>query len=883
MDEASRTRWREVEEIVGVVLEAAAADRDDSIERLCAGRADLADEVRSLVAAAEGADEFFEALAAGAGAAFDRGDAGAVERPDLAVGRVYGSYRLVRRIGAGGMGAVYYGERADDLFRKSAAIKLLPSGVAGGALDRRFAAERRILARLQHPAIASLLDGGVSYDGVPYFVMEYVDGRPIDRFCDEGGLTVADRLRLFLQVCEAVDHAHRNLVVHRDLKPSNILVTAAGGVKLLDFGIATLLEREAGDAERPVTEMNGGLTPAYASPEQIRGERLTTATDVYSLGVLLYRLLAGRRPYDVAGLSPAEVERVVALTVPPLPSEAADRPPDAMGERSQRGGSTSGRRLRGDLDTIVMKALHKEPARRYASVRALADDIERHLAGYPVHARPDSFRYRASRFVARNRPLVAAGAAVALFMVGFSALATYTAVTTRAQNAVIVAERDRARLEAEKADAVSSFLVNLFGASDPDVAAGESVTAFELLEQGARNAGALESQPAVRARMLDVIAQVYTRLGAYDRAEGLFRDAMDAYGASGEAASVERTAVSARLAEVLRRAGRTDEAVPLFEDAIARSSGEPVALANVLNDLGLLEYDRGAYGAAERLHRRALGLRQAALGERHARTAVSLQNLALAVAGTGRTDEAERLYREALVIYRETYGDEHTEVATTLTTLGRLLTERGDHDEAVPLLTEAIRINRVRLGEAHPNVALALNDLGTLHVRRGDLGAAEPLLEQALALRERALGPDHPYVAVSLSNLATVRVRQGRVAEALPLRRRALAIARAALGNAHDNTGIYAYHLADALSRLGQVAEAEPLYSEAAAILSRAFPGGHAFTARALAGHGELLLRTDRRAEAEALLRRALAIYRDLGAGEDAARIEALLAPNPRG
>jgi eukaryotic-like serine/threonine-protein kinase len=408
-----------------------------------------------------------------------------------ATGSVFGSYRLGRRIGVGGMGAVYYAERADALFSKAAAVKLLPPALASEGRRERFSAERRILARLQHPGIAALLDGGVTDDGVPYFIMEYVDGRAIDQYCDEQGLSVEERLRLFLHVCAAVDYAHRNLVVHRDLKPSNILVTASGEVKLLDFGIALLLQQEAGDAQGQLTQVHGAaLTPAYASPEQVSGDTLTTAADVYSLGVLLYRLLTGRRPYDTAGLSAAQVERVVCQEVPRLPSETVAASngdaPHASDERPNV--DIPARRLRGDLDTIVMTALHKEPGRRYASARALADDIERHLSGHPVLARPDTFAYRASRFAARNRALVGAAAAIVLFLVSFSGLAAYTAVTTRAQNEAIASERDRAQLESEKAETVASFMVGLFGASDPDVAAGETVTAYQLLEQGVRDA-----------------------------------------------------------------------------------------------------------------------------------------------------------------------------------------------------------------------------------------------------------------------------------------------------------------------------------------------------------------------------------------------------------
>jgi eukaryotic-like serine/threonine-protein kinase len=874
MSEEHRRRLHIVQEILAELLDAAPAEREALIAQRCAGRDELIDDVRSLLAAADGADAYFERVSRDAGAPLGRRGGG----DDAAVGRMFGPYRLDRLIGVGGMGAVYRAERADDLYRMRVAVKLLPPGFATEGMRRRFTAERRILARLQHPGIAALLDGGVSEDGVPFFVMEYVDGLPIDCFCDERGLATDARLRLFQQVCSAVEYAHRNLVVHRDLKPSNILVTADGEVKLLDFGVAVLLENDADAGDNPLTELHGRpFTPAYASPEQIRGEALTTAADVYSLGVLLYQLLAGRRPYEVTGLPPLRVEQVVCEELPPAPSEAVTTL-EPVTARADRVGLS--RRLRGDLDTIVMTALQKDPARRYASVLTLAEDIERHLTARPVLARPDSFGYRASRFVARNRYFVGAGALVAVLLIGFAALATYTAVSAGARNALIAAERDRAQRETEKAEAVSSFLVGLFGSNDPDVAAGESQTAFQILEQGERNAAELASQPAVHARVLDVVAQVYTRLGEYERAESLFRQAAALLRAEPGVNAGEIAAPLSRLGDLLRRRGQLDEAVALLDEAIglAELAGDTILLANGLNDLGLARYDQGDFAEAERLHRRALELRSSAYGSRHNRTATSLQNLALAVAQLNRGSEAEALYREALVIYRETLGGEHTEVATTLTSLGRSLSERGEFEEAIPLLSEALRINRSRLGNGHPHVALVLNDLGSVRARQGRFEEAETIFRDALELREQALGASHPYVATSLNNLAFTMVQQGRLDDALPLRRRAYGMARERLGNDHVNTGQFAHNLADLLMRLNRLAEAEVLYRESIEILTRAFPEAHPLTARPLTGLADLLIRLGRRAEAAPFLRRTIDVLISTdGDPNEIARLEILL------
>jgi eukaryotic-like serine/threonine-protein kinase len=821
--------------------------------------------------------------------------------------RRFGPYRLERQIGAGGMGTVYYAERADDLFEKGVAVKVLPPGMGTDSLLQRFEAERRILARLEHPGIAGLLDGGVAEDGTPFFVLEYVDGLPIDGYCRDWGLSVEERLRLFIQVCETVDHAHRNLVVHRDLKPSNIMVTEDGRAKLLDFGIAKVLDVEEGEEDPQLTRIHGRpLTPGFASPEQVRGEMLTTSADVYSLGVLLYLLLAGRPPYSLASLTPAQAEHIICDEVPPLPSQAATVEGSGMplgtDERLRR-------RLRGDLDVIVMTALQKDPTRRYASVRAMAEDIERHLTGHPVRARPDTVGYRLSRFVRRHRTLVGAYLAVSALLAGFTGLAAYTAVTSRAQNLAISLERDRAQLESQKASTVSEFLISLFGANDPDRSGGEALSALDLMERGERTAGALVHQPAVQARMLDVIGQVYTRLGRYDRAEPLFRQALDLQRALlAEAGAVgggparswtglepesgirrdgaaDLAGVLVRLGDLLEKAGRREEARTYLEEAVAlaEAADAPLVLADGLNDLGLVQYGIGEYAAAEDSHRAALALRREHLGDRHERTGASLQNLALVLSAVDRGEEAEAAYREALEIYGEYFQEENTAVAIALNGLGRLLMERGEYGEAEPLLAEALRIQRIRLGPRHPNVALVLNDVAAARARQGDFAGAEESFREALSIREEVLGPDHPYVAISLNNLSFTLFRQGKLEESLPLRVRAYELALDRLGNAHDNTGVFAHNLGEVLERLGRVQEAEEHYRESLAILERAFPGGHSLTTRPLVALGRLLLNHGRAGEAEPLLREALAIRQRLGAGpSELATVEEALAEAER-
>jgi serine/threonine protein kinase len=408
-DRAARL-WRRLDELFGEASEIPAPDREPWLLRLPPEDQVLATELRSLLSAHDRGGDFLEAAVEHAERAL-----GGEPEPDL-LGKRIGAYRLVRLLGRGGMGAVYLAERADQAFRQRVAIKLLPWALASSEARHRFLLERQTLARLEHPHIARLLDGGETEDGLPYLVMEYVDGEPIDQYCRHQGLDLGRRLRLFREVCGAVEHAHRNLVVHRDLKPGNILVAGEGSVRLLDFGIAKLLPGGDGDGDEPTLQLTRAgrilLTPLFASPEQVRGEPVTTATDVYALGLLLFRLLVGAHPYRLATTSPVEVARAVCERPPPRPSVAAAAGEAGLSLPALR------RRLRGDLDNIVLKALRKEPERRYASVERLSEDVRRHLEQLPVRARPDTLLYRAGKFARRRRVGLAAAALIAASLLG---------------------------------------------------------------------------------------------------------------------------------------------------------------------------------------------------------------------------------------------------------------------------------------------------------------------------------------------------------------------------------------------------------------------------------------------------------------------------------
>ena len=458
-------RWSRLKELFDEACALPADERPAFLEGACGGDAAMQEEILSLFEEEDRVHSLLDGVAVEA--------AGLLDELTKA-GRQVGPYRLVRRLGVGGMGEVYLAERADGQFDQQVALKLVRSGLTSEQILARFRSERQILARLQHPNIARLLDGGLTPEGQPYFVIEYVEGEPIDTYADARALSVDERLELFAQVCRAVTYAHANLVIHRDLKPSNILVTDDGQVKLLDFGIAKVLS-EDGDAQEPLTRTGAAvMTPAYASPEQARGEPVNTSTDIYSLGVVLYELLTGLRPYEVDGRNPAEAVRVICEVEPERPSTAITE----ARSRDETTGETIGqargtdvdrlrRRLAGDLDVICLKALRKHAERRYVTADEMGEDIRRHLKAIPIQARAESLSYRAGKYVRRHRLGVLATAAVVLMLAGL--VGFYTAR--------LADERDRARLEAEKAEQVAAFLQGLFQVSDPSESRGETVTA----------------------------------------------------------------------------------------------------------------------------------------------------------------------------------------------------------------------------------------------------------------------------------------------------------------------------------------------------------------------------------------------------------------------
>jgi serine/threonine-protein kinase len=755
------------------------------------------------------------------------------------------------------MGTVYLAFRDDDQYRKRVAIKLI-SDAPTGDLVRYFRRERQILAALEHPNIAQLLDGGTTEDGRPYLVMEYVEGKPIHQFCAERQLPVSERLVLFRHVCAAVQHAHRNLVVHRDIKPGNILVTADGVPKLLDFGIAKLLNPElAGEA---LTATRFAMTPEYASPEQAKGQPITTATDVYSLGVVLYELLSGRLPYAFTTRQPLEILRAVVEQEPQAPSAAVARPdtPVAVSKGIPTMGAAEGtrqrlrRRLRGDLDNIILSALRKEPHRRYASVEAFSDDLARYLERRPIRARPATIAYRMGKFLGRNRLAVGSAALFVVLLVGFTA-------STLVQSRRAEQERDRAERERDKAQKIAAFLVDLFRTSDPAQAKGHEVSAREVMDRGAeRVAAELQDQPDIQASLMHTLGSIYRSLGQHQRSKELLEAALQRRQRLLGSRHLDVADTQVELGITLTEQGEYEKAETVKAEALAARrvllSGDHPDVINAIQSLGVTRWNKGDLDGAESLYREALAMRRRTGQAEDRRLANNIHNLGLVRAEKGDLAEAGRLFQEGLEMRRRVLGPDHPDVAGSLLGVAGARFMSGDLAGAEGPLREGLALQRRLFGDRHPDVAGGLNNLGELLFERGEYVDAEAVHRQALSLRRETLGSEHADVGASLMSLARALQRQGRLVEAEGLYGQSLANFQKLLST-HPLRGYALGYLGSLLLERGRNREAEGLFREALAVRQKALPANHPDIAEAKSGLGMALARQSRYGEAEAHLR----------------------------
>ena len=813
----SGENWARVWAIFEQSLDLPAADRGAFLAETCGDDARLQRAVERMLAADQGADSLLDRPLLGplpeAGHPVDR----PWQRP-LPAGQTIGPYRILRRIGQGGMGVVYLAVRADDAYKRQVVIKLVRAGMESRAVVERLRTERQILAALDHPSIARLYDGGTTDEGLPYFVMEYIEGMPIDAYCEHNELTLDDRLRLFRKVCEPVHYAHQNLVVHRDIKPSNILVTAGGEPKLLDFGIAKLLNPDffAGGHE-PTATWQRVLTPNYASPEQIRGRLVTTASDVYSLGVLLYKLLTGHLPRQLAGRSVDEIESLLTASEPLPPSIAVTRPVEgeAAGAASsaasprpvEAGTARRSRQLAGDLDAILLKALRTAPRQRYGSVEQLAADAERYQLGMPVLARSGSWRYRAGKFVRRHRRSLAAASILAALVVGLI-------VATLLQSSRVAFERDQARSERDKKAAVLSLVRELFRVGDPYVAPGEDLTVREALERSVPVLdNRLHDQPEVRAELLQTSGSILGVLGAYRIAREQLSEAFEIrqrlYG--DEHPSIAES--MAGLAAAYKAFGEYDRAESLARQAVDMSrrllpAGDP-ALVRHLNELSSVMCYRNEFGLAEEPAAQAVALARDLPADSLEREDALIQ-LAAVRNAQGAYREAARLRREAVASMRQRYGEQYPGQIVTLNNLALSLRRLGELEAAERVYQEALSLQQVNFGDERPNAPLLANFAGVRYAK-GEFASAEELYRQARAAVLARSGPDHWRIYSYELRIARARIRQGAAAEAEDSVRRLLDHWRPKLGDEHwriqEGLGV----LGESLSGQGRCAEAEEL------------------------------------------------------------------------
>jgi serine/threonine-protein kinase len=782
-------RWEKLQEIFHGAVELPREERHAFIEASCGADAELIAKVLAMIDADQRSSSALDrAVSDIAGAVITSEHDSDLPRQQ------FGAYHVTGVLGEGGMGVVYLAERKD--LGSRAAVKILRDAWLSPARRERFAAEQRTLAQLEHPSIARLYDSGTLADGTPWFVMEYVEGTPITEYCREQKCTLRDRLELFQQICEAVQYAHGNLVVHRDLKPSNILVRADGSVKLLDFGISKHLDSLDMPAEQTRTALRM-MTPAYASPEQIRGDPIGTGTDVYSLGVVLYELIVGRLPFDLTNRSPAEAEKIIL-------EREAERPSAAARRMALVGGGHVSNISKGewaDIDVLILTAMHKDAQRRYPTVYALQQDVERLLSNQPLEARSDSAGYRLGKFTSRHRrPLAAATFA----LVSIVALVIfYTIRLTTARNLALA--------ETSRAERMQGFTLNLLQGGDEEAGPADSLRVVTLIDRGVQEAQSLDREPATQAQLYETLGELYIKLGKFERADTLLRkslaqktrlyggdnpeiaqsllslgklmdaqaeyDSADALVTRGLAMMKRHLPLndprvwkaSVAAGTILYDKGDYDRAIAILSEAVRLAEAESPGSADLgfaLSELANTHFYAGNYAVSDTLNRRALAIDRRLYGNKHPHVADDLMNLGQIQFEMQNFAEAERFDREALVITRAWYGDSHPETASNLTLLGRALVSQKKLDEGAQVLREAVEVQERAYGPVHPRVASALNELGRVAQMKGDLDEAEKDFGRVLDIYRKVYNDKHYTIAIAQSNLAGVYKDTKRYGEA---------------------------------------------------------------------------------------------------------------------
>lgn len=826
-------RWERIQALFHHAADLTATEQRDYLRAECGDDPPLMQDVLALLEADRGGNSIL-----------DQGIARVANHvlgeavPSALSSQEFGPYRICKVLGEGGMGVVYLAERKD--LGSLVAIKILRDAWLSPSRRERFASEQRTLAQLNHPAIARLYDADSLADGTPCFIMEYVEGEPLTECCSAHQTPVRARLQLLRAVCEAVQYAHSNAVIHRDLKPSNILVKNDGSVRLLDFGIAKQLETLDGPLAQKTSEptMTGMrlMTPAYAAPEQIRGERVGIQTDVYSLGVILYELLAGRRPFDLSNLTPTEALTVLLEHEPERPSSAARQ---SAGSRSHALTQAEW----ADLDVLCFTAMHRDPGRRYQSVEALIRDIDRFLKGEPLEARGDTWRYRLGKFVTRNRQAVVAASLVLAVVIGLVVFFTVRLATAR----------NEALAEAARAQRIQNFMLNLFRGNDEAAGPADNLRVVTLLDRGVQQAQSLGAEPEAQAELFETLGSIYQKLAKFDQSEAMLNSALQArtklFGSNSVEAAGSLVALGllrndqARyddaeklvrqglgmtlqaapsnqlllgkatfaLGRVLVNRGKYVDAIEVLNRAAQLQSspeGATTDLAASLSDLANAHFYLGHYDTSDALNRRVLEMNRQLYCDRHPQVADTLVNLGAIQFQLGHYVESEKFNRQALEIVEAWYGKEHPETADTMTILGQSLAFQQRYDDAAALLQESLAILEKDYGAVHPRVAFALMELGNIAIRQQKLDSAEAYFRRAMGIYKSVYGDHHYLVGLAESNLGGVYTERKDYATAEKFFRQALEMYVKTLPPKHLNVGITEIRLGNALAGAQHFAEA---------------------------------------------------------------------------
>lgn len=838
-------RWEQVKEIFEACLECAPEQRDEFLDHACGENPTLRLEVASLISAYGRSDGLSKHP--WSGEFLEEGE------PD----KVIGQYRLIRKIGEGGMGQVWLAEQSEPL-KRMVALKLIHGGIFDPALLRRFQAERQSLASMDHPAIAKVFDAGATAAGQPYFVMEYVPGEPINSYCDARKMTLRERLELFIQACEGVQHAHQKAIIHRDLKPANILVVEVDGrpmPRIIDFGLAKVVRQFADDTNEATRAEGFVGTPGYMSPEQAGSSDVDTRTDVYSLGVVLYELLAGQLPFDAKKLKQLPLYEILRHTQehdPVRPSvRAAENTEAAVSAAEKRGLAPKKltRELRGDLDWITMKALEKDRGRRYGTPSELSRDLQRYLDHEPVEARSGSIGYQVAKYVRRHRFGVAMTALLSMLLPAFAILQSIQLRRT-------ARERDRA-------GRITEFMTEMFKVANPGEERGNQVTAREILDKASGNIRTgLSQDPETQAQMMMVMGKVYDNLGLYPQADSLLRQAADIRRSRLGDENVDTADSMLALAWTLGHEGHYPEAERLLRkvwDIRQRKLGaNNPDTVTAMSDLAVILGYEGHYAEAEKLQRQALDIRRRILKPGSLDIAASLDNLGTVLQNEAHYQEAERLDREAIAIRSSGLGADHPETVATMNNLANVLYFEGRYAEAEKLDQRVLDERRRDFGADNPLTLRTMSNLANILHREHREAEAESLCRETLEIQKRVLGPEHPETLMSMNNLTAILSKEHKYSEAEEIGREVLDIRRRVLGLEHPLTLRAMSNLADSLTKLGKWSDAEELLKQAQEIQRRVLGPDHPDTALSTYNLACIVAHQGKATEALAMLRESV-------------------------